>query len=537
MAKIVMFVLGKLPIGNKAGNALFKLNLKPYFYYNLKEGDSCWIMDLKDMAITDEFKVLMLEDSPNDAELIMYEAKKNFNAEFTLTDEYDKFLSLLKEGDFDIILADYHLRNFNGVDALIATRKFNMKIPFIFVSGAMGEEQAVNALKYGATDYVLKNNLKKLPFAIGRAITELKENRKLLEAERKKEVLLEELIQKNRALSCLFKISELMGDKERDLLTKLSSATHVMKEGFVYPEDITIRIVFDEWEWTSGPIPAKKIKIAERFIKEGSEVEIEIFYDCSDQERKFIDQEIELVKSVKGQIMNMFDHSKAEEKLIATMLESEEKERKRIARDIHDSLQQTLVIANLNLNVVSKNIESMENGLEAKYLEKLAIAREYLGRSMEESRSIAHELAPHRESDLPEMIDALIRTLSKSSDIEFILKNNMEDELIDSSLRLNIFRITQEAFNNIMKHANATRVRINISSGFGKLILSVEDNGNGFDPAKLKQAKSDFGFQNMIHRAKSMGGTFTLNSKEGVGTFVQLNIPLNQPHNDLNIAE
>ncbi|HMK54419.1 MAG TPA: PAS domain S-box protein [Methanobacteriaceae archaeon] len=148
----------------------------------------------------EEIKFLILEDVPLDAELAERELTQEGLRMTTLRVETEAdYLRELEDFQPDIILADHSLPHFDGVTALKLTRNIDPQIPFIFVSGKIGEDFAVEMLKEGATDYVLKSNLSKLPHAVRRALKEFQEQleRKsaeeaLLESEKKYRTLFEE---------------------------------------------------------------------------------------------------------------------------------------------------------------------------------------------------------------------------------------------------------------------------------------------------------------------------------------------------------
>lgn len=153
------------------------------------------------MKMYEELKILVLEDSQYDAELIEYEMRREGINFFSLRVETEiEFLEALEDFIPDIILVDHSLPHFDGISALEIRNRMCPEIPFIFVSGKIGEEFAVEMLKKGATDYVFKNNLKKLVPAINRAlserdeVTELKIRKKQLKkALHEKEMLLKEI--------------------------------------------------------------------------------------------------------------------------------------------------------------------------------------------------------------------------------------------------------------------------------------------------------------------------------------------------------
>ena len=133
--------------------------------------------------------ILLLEDSPIDSELIqMYLMEGGINAEVVQVETEANFLQALEQDKFDLILSDYSLPTFDGISALKLACRTCPDVPFIFVSATLGEELAIETLKKGATDYVLKQRLERLVPAVNRALRETQERvkRKLAEAELRK---------------------------------------------------------------------------------------------------------------------------------------------------------------------------------------------------------------------------------------------------------------------------------------------------------------------------------------------------------------
>ncbi len=129
-------------------------------------------------------KLLLLEDSPIDAELIQAVLQEG-GLKFTLTQvqRRDSFLAALQAEPFDLILSDYSLPDFDGLSALAMAQQLCPRVPFLFVSATLGEELAIETLKSGATDYVLKQRLERLVPAVERALREAKERRSRQRAE------------------------------------------------------------------------------------------------------------------------------------------------------------------------------------------------------------------------------------------------------------------------------------------------------------------------------------------------------------------
>jgi PAS domain S-box-containing protein len=130
-------------------------------------------------------RLLLVEDNSLDAELTLSQlAMSDYKCDVTIVDNEIDFADRLNHQVFDIILADFVLPLFSGGEALAIAREKAPDIPFIFVSGVLGEEHAVDMLKRGATDYVLKQRLQRLPAVVRRALTESAERQQRIAAER-----------------------------------------------------------------------------------------------------------------------------------------------------------------------------------------------------------------------------------------------------------------------------------------------------------------------------------------------------------------
>ncbi|MFA4903116.1 MAG: PAS domain S-box protein [Desulfobaccales bacterium] len=125
---------------------------------------------------TGSLRILILEDMASDAELMTYELRQaRIDFSYRRVTDREQFLAALDEEKPDVILSDFHLPGFDGLEALALAQARYPEVPFIFVSGAMGEEVAIESLKRGATDYVLKDRLSRLGPAVQRALREAEE--------------------------------------------------------------------------------------------------------------------------------------------------------------------------------------------------------------------------------------------------------------------------------------------------------------------------------------------------------------------------
>lgn len=130
-------------------------------------------------------RILLVEDNRLDAELTVSELRTaGFEFDVTTVDNESDFLTHLESGLFNVILSDFHLPGFSGTEALSIAQMRRPDIPFIFVSGVLGEETAIDTMKQGATDYVLKQRIDRLPRTVARALRETEDRRQRIEVER-----------------------------------------------------------------------------------------------------------------------------------------------------------------------------------------------------------------------------------------------------------------------------------------------------------------------------------------------------------------
>ena len=145
--------------------------------------------------------VLLIEDDPVDKELALRELRVGgFDPEADMVQTEEEFSAQLEERNYHVILADYNLPHWRGTEALEVLTQRGLDIPFILVTGSLGDEMAVECIKQGSTDYVLKDHLMRLPIAVRRALAEkcLRDDRKHAEEELARKV--EELARSNRDL-------------------------------------------------------------------------------------------------------------------------------------------------------------------------------------------------------------------------------------------------------------------------------------------------------------------------------------------------
>jgi PAS domain S-box-containing protein len=215
------------------------------------------------------------------------------------------------------------------------------------------------------------------------------------------------------------------------------------------------------------------------------------------------------------------DRINYEEKIMSAVIEAEDRQKSKIARDIHDGLQQTLTIALMNFESLDEDsIQISKNELD-----KFKQGIKFLRKGLHETRSIAYELIPKSVEDFGfvETIKDLIEEFNNTLDeTEFNFYTNLDKRIEDLNIEYNLFRITQESLNNIMKYAKATEVFVQLIHHDNILQLTIEDNGKGFDVEEKLNSDISFGLFNMNKRAESLSGKMTIESKDGTLVFVEI---------------
>ncbi|MCK5077375.1 MAG: sensor histidine kinase, partial [Calditrichia bacterium] len=202
-----------------------------------------------------------------------------------------------------------------------------------------------------------------------------------------------------------------------------------------------------------------------------------------------------------------------QENFSINLIESREKERKRIAGELHDSLGQNLLIVS---NEIKQYLIQPDNEME-----DLKHASQTIHESINEVREIAYNLHPHQldRLGLTKAIKSVVSKISRSSDINFTLDMDEIDSIFPKEQEIHFYRIIQEALNNIMKHSHAKDVQIKIRTG-DVLEVVIKDNGKGFE----QSVKSGFGLTEMKERVKMINGTLEIVSQIDVGTEVKIEI-------------
>lgn len=207
---------------------------------------------------------------------------------------------------------------------------------------------------------------------------------------------------------------------------------------------------------------------------------------------------------------------------IDAMIEGQEKERQRLASDLHDSVGATLSAARLQFDHINKNKDKL--GTLDELFEKTG---SLLDDAYNEVRSMAHlkNSGVIAKNGLLPAVEKLAKNASGTNKLKVEVQDFGLEDRLENSLEITIFRIIQELITNVIKHANASEATISITQHKDSLSIIVEDNGRGFDAQKFQQ-KEGMGLSGIERRIEHLEGTLEVDSSPGNGTSVLIDIPL-----------
>ncbi len=353
-------------------------------------------------------RLLHLEDSGLDHELALaYLERAGLRVRALRVESRDEFTRAL-DRPWDVVLSDYNLPGYSGLEALTQVRERGLALPFILVSGQIGEDTAVEAMRNGASDYLLKNNLARLAPAIEHAMAAHEVTRARAEADR-----------------------QLAASRQR--LSELAQHLQTSVEG----------------------------------------------------------------------------------------------ERHAIAREIHDDVGGSLTALRFELDWVRRH--SPEPAVQ----QRTGAALELLAHAIGASQRIMQNLRPAiLEQGLVAALQWMTDGFEKRTGVRCGFRTSHERMRLPAGVPLVAYRAAQEALTNVSKHAQATRVAVDLSLTGGVLSLEVSDNGHGIAESDLAKAQS-FGIRGLHERASTVGGWVELSGRGGGaggrGTTLILSVPVDSP--------
>ncbi len=213
---------------------------------------------------------------------------------------------------------------------------------------------------------------------------------------------------------------------------------------------------------------------------------------------------------------------KQQEEATRAVLEAEENERQRIAKDLHDGVGQMMSAAKMNLSAYESNTW-FKNEEEKSSFEKII---SLVDESCKEVRAVSHNMMPNAllKNSLASAVREFIDKLDHKK-LQVHLYTEGLEERLDSNIEVVLYRVIQECVNNVIKHADASTLDISVIRENGEITATIEDNGKGFNTSD-KEKFEGIGLKNIRTRVEYLKGTVDFDSSAGKGTLVALHVPL-----------
>jgi two-component system sensor histidine kinase UhpB len=474
-------------------------------------------------GINTSLNILVVEDNPGDIFLF----KEFLRATDLLIEEIfeagrlSEARQILEEQKINLVFLDLSLPDSFGLESYIGLGLPAQRLPVILLTGLSDTSIALQALAMGAQDYLIKGDFdEKL---LSRAIRYSLERKRNMESLQESEVRYRELFNNNPMPMWVFDGGSLLFLEAND------SAVH--HYGYTNAEFLSMTLADIRLNGDIGELRKEVDKIRENGVvqqkglqqhvrKNGDTIYVEVaWHNINYMGRPAI---LVLAGDVTERIVleNELNEQRMlrQRQITEAVILAQEKERTEIGKELHDNVNQILGASNLYVNTAMTDEEMRQELLERSTV--------LISRAINEIRKISKSLITPglREIGLLESIEDITDDMkvAKGIHIQLDIHNIIESE-VDEQRKLTLFRIIQEQLNNIMKHAKATEVLIRLSIEGPDIVLTVVDNGVGFD---ISRHRKGVGITNIISRTELFKGKVEIQSRPGDGCVLTVRLPV-----------
>ena len=470
-------------------------------------------------------KILIIEDNPGDSYLLQHFLQLS-GVQIGSIKEAQKISfakRLLQVEKPDIIFLDLFLPDSAGLDTFWSINTRANEVPIIILSGLQDTEIAIQAIQAGAQDFLLKGDFNEN--MLSKAVSYSIERKKIQER-----------------LNHNLQMHELVGKATNDIIwdwdfksSKISYFSKAVFSNFGYSsKHLGDTLAWWQHKIHPGDIQELATAIKQAISAKGKKVSKQFRFLCANNKYKYVYgraylfyksgvkpyrmiavlQDITEIKMLQYQITR--EKMLRQQQITEATIRSQEKEREEIGKELHDNINQILATSKMFIDIAIKNKLLREELLPKSF--------EYLNAAIEEIRKLSRSLVPPALEDigLVEAIQELVDAYDSSNvDIQFVQESNLEIE-IEPAVQLMMYRVVQEGVANAIKHANASKILVNLIREPAQLQVSISDNGIGF----IDNSKSNgIGLRNIRSRAAVYNGKVKLNSNPDGGSLLVVTIP------------
>jgi len=481
-----------------------------------------------------EIKVLYIEDNPADRIVMEREAREAcYPFTIVMATSEKEALQLFKKCTFQAVLSDFHLGEGYATDLM----PLPGNSPLIIITGEGSEDTAVEALKVGAYDYLIKDNhlnyLKILPITVAKSIEQKKQREELERYRTRLESLVQERTVELTDMYLQLQESEanfrniFNNTSDSFIITDfdfnfLEANNTLLKRFGVTREYLTNQKLIGFLAPTYHSIIYDKLELTKRGLLSG-DIEIEVISPLTRQVIPYEVNNVPIMFNHQNAILTVMrditERKSIARQLFETIIHTEEEERSRIARDLHDEIGPLL--STLKMYTTSF-VESSDVDRKNMMAEQIGVMIRDVIESLKE---ISNDMSPHVLVNFG--LQAAVQNIAGLFSKNLLVHHNSNIGVLRfaSTVESVVYRIIKELINNTVKHAKAGNIYIQMEYLQATLVCRYRDDGIGFDMQLPSPGQSKgMGISNMVSRIKSLGGDYKITSSPGNGFMMELEI-------------
>ncbi len=464
----------------------------------------------------------MIVDDDEGLRLLMAEALQSDGYEVATAGSGAEALSWLEKNTPDLMLLDLKMKDVGGQALVKRLKHHRTPVPFLVVTGQGDEKVAVDVMKQGALDYVMKDTglLDLLPGVVKRAIEAIERDRQLAQTQ----LSLQE--SEARFSAAVRATNDGVWEWRIPDDTSYFSARWKAILGFQPHEIPDLR---DEWRRRLHPQDAERVDKAFREFLENDTNAFSLEYRLQhkDGSYRWIHSRAILERDAAGRPLRMIgansdvtDRKELEKELISIS----DREQRRIGQDLHDGLGQQLTA----IEFMCQSLRTDLKNAPPEQREQVSAMSAFLRQAITQTRSLAHGLTAFMldSSGLQGALAELVGSTNKLGRVKCRFVCPAQIRVKDGETAVHLYRIAQEAIGNALKHAHATEITVSLAGRAGTVVLKVADDGTGLGKSK-QESSGGVGLRVMQHRAATIGAELTIQSKRNKGVTVTCTLQQN----------